>query len=121
MACLSDLDVAAFLAGGLEPGDLHRVTRHLLSGCPDCQSRVVAAVSHTPEPDEAYDACITRARRAVRKLEPRLKRDKERLANGVAMVQERGFMGLTWPERSSFRMVHVEVLLQLSFDLRYRD
>jgi tetratricopeptide (TPR) repeat protein len=37
------------------------------------------------------------------------------------MVQERGFMGLTWPERSSFRMVHVEVLLQLSFDLRYRD
>jgi len=121
MACLSDLDVAAFLAGGLEPGDLHRVTRHLLAGCPDCRSRVVAAASHSPEPDEAYDASITRARRAVRKLEPRLKRDKERLANGVAMVQERGFMGLTWPERSSFRIVHVEVLLQLSFDLRYRN
>lgn len=119
MACLSDLDVAAFLAGGLEPGDLRRVTRHLLSGCPDCRSRLI--VAEPQEPDEVYDACITRARRAVRRLEPRLQRDKERLANGVSMVRERGFMGLTWPERSSFRVVHVEVLLELSFELRYRD
>ena len=121
MACLSDLDVAAFLAGGLEPGDLHRATRHLLSGCPECRSRLIAAASHGPEPDEFYDACITRARRSVRRLEPRLERDKERLANGVPLVQERGFKGLTWSEYRSFSMVHVEVLLLLSFELRYRD
>ena len=121
MACLSDLDIAAFLAGGLEPDGLRRVTRHLLSGCPDCRSRLIARASHPAEPDEVYEACITRARRAVRRLEPRLRTDKERRENGVAMVRERGFLGLSWPERRSFRMVHVEVLLQLSFELRYRD
>ncbi|HEX6861837.1 MAG TPA: hypothetical protein VF414_03420 [Thermoanaerobaculia bacterium] len=120
MDCLSDLDVAAFLAGELAAGDLHRVTRHLLGGCADCRRRLTAA-SHPPEPDEVYDACITRARRAVRRLEPRLQRDKERRDNGVSMVRERGFMGLSWPERRSFRMVHVEVLLQLAFELRYRE
>ncbi|MFL6291282.1 MAG: hypothetical protein ACJ759_10335, partial [Thermoanaerobaculia bacterium] len=117
MACLSDLDVAAFLAGGLEPGDLHRVTRHLLSGCPDCRSRLIAA--EPPEPDEVYDACITRARRAVRRLEPRLKRDKERLEKGLPLIREKGFTGLTWAEYRPFRVVHVEILLRLSFELRY--
>ena len=121
MACLSDLEVAALLAGGLEASDLNRVTRHLRSGCQHCRSRLIAAASHAPEPDEAYDACITRARRAVRRLEPRLKRDKERRENGVPMVREKGFSGLTWPEYRSFQVVHVEVLLQLSFELRYSD
>jgi tetratricopeptide (TPR) repeat protein len=120
MACLSDLEVTAFLAGELAAGDLKRVSRHLLAGCPDCQGRVTAAATVEPVPDKVYDACIDRARRKVRRLEPRLQRDKERLANGVAMVRERGWIGLTWPERSSFRMVHVEVLLQLSFAERYR-
>jgi tetratricopeptide (TPR) repeat protein len=119
MACLSDLDVASFLVGELAAGDLRRVTRHLLSGCPECRSRLVAA--EPPEPDEAYDAAITRARRAVRKLEPRLRRDKERRENGVAMLRERTFGQLAWPEYRSFQMVHVEVLLELSFAQRYRN
>jgi tetratricopeptide (TPR) repeat protein len=118
MACLSDLEVTAFLAGELTAGDLKRVTRHLLAGCPNCQGRVTAAA---PVPDKVYDACIDRARRKVRRLEPRLQRDKERLANGVALVRERDWRGLTWSELGSFRMVHVEVLLELSFEERYRD
>ena len=117
MACLSDLDVAAFLAGGLEPGDLHRVTRHLLSGCPDCRSRLTAAEPR--EPDEVYDACITRARRAVRRLEPRLQRNKERLEKGLPLIRETHFKGLTWAEYRPLKVVHVEILLQLSFELRY--
>jgi tetratricopeptide (TPR) repeat protein len=121
MACLSDLEVTAFLAGELAAGDLKRVSRHLLAGCPDCQGRVTAAATVEPVPDKVYDACIDRAKRKVRRLEPRLQRDKERLANGVAMVRERDWRGLTWPELGSFRMVHVEVLLQLSFEERYRD
>ena len=121
MACLSDLDVEAFLAGGMESGELHRVTRHLLAGCPDCRGRLIAAASGAPVPDEAYDACITRARRAVRRLEPRLQRDKERREKGVSMLRQRTFGELAWPEYRSFQMVHVEVLLQLSFELRYRD
>jgi tetratricopeptide (TPR) repeat protein len=119
MACLSDLDVSAFLAGELAAGDLHRVTRHLLSGCPECRSRLAAAES--PELDEAYDAAITRARQAVRRLEPRLRRDKERLANCVPLVREKGFGGLTWPEHRSLGVVHVQVLLQLSFEQRYSN
>ncbi|MEA2561317.1 MAG: hypothetical protein QOH06_2821 [Acidobacteriota bacterium] len=121
MDCLSDLDLAAFLTGELAAGDLHRVTRHLLGGCADCRRRLTAAASRPPEPDEVYDACITRARRAVRRLEPRLQRDKERRDDGVAMLRERTFGELTWPEYRSFKMVHVEVLLQLAFELRYRD
>jgi len=121
MDCLSDLDVAAFLTGELAACDLDQVTRHLLGGCAECRRRLTAAAAPAPEPDEVYDACITRARRAVRRLEPRLQRDKERRDNGVSMVRERGFMGLSWPERRSFRMVHVEVLLQLAFELRYSD
>jgi tetratricopeptide (TPR) repeat protein len=119
MACLSDLDVESFLAGELAAGDLNRVTRHLLAGCPECRSRLAAA--EPPEPDEAYDACITRARRAVRRIEPRLRRDEERLASGVPLVREKGFKGLTWPEYRSLGVVHVEVLLQLSFEQRYSN
>lgn len=124
MACLSDLDVAALLACELEPGDLRRVVRHLTSGCADCRSRLLAAVPGpfrgAPEPDEGYDAAISGAWRTVRRLLPRLQQDRERIANGVALVTEKGWE-LTWPELRSFRMVHAEVLLQLSFEQRYRD
>jgi tetratricopeptide (TPR) repeat protein len=128
MAHLSDCDVEGFLAGSLAGDDLRRVTRHLLSGCGGCQAQVAGAVpagglwsTSKAEPDDVYDACIDRARRAVRKLEPRLKRDKERLKSGIALLHERWFGDLTWPERRSFWDVHVEVLLQLSFEARYRN
>jgi tetratricopeptide (TPR) repeat protein len=128
MAHLSDSDVEGFLAGSLTRDDLRRVTRHLLSGCGDCQARLQTAVPDDAlwsrskaEPDDVYDACIDRARKAVRKLQPRLKKDKERFQRGVILLNERWFGELTWPERRSFWDMHVEIFLELSFEERYRN
>lgn len=128
MVHLSDSDVESFLAGSLNRDDLLRVTRHLLAGCGDCRGRLKAAVPEgaiwsrgKAEPDDVYDACIDRAWKAVRKLTPRLKRDKERFQRGLDLLHERWFGELTWPERRSFWDMHVEILLELSFEERYRD
>ncbi len=128
MAHLSDSDIEDFLAGSLGRDDLRRVTRHLLSGCKDCRSRLQKEASvgmlwsrGKAEPDDVYDACIDRARKAVRKMEPKLKRDKERFQLGLDLLHERWFGDLTWPERRSFWDMHVEILLELSFEERYRD
>lgn len=128
MAHLSDSDVEGFLAGGLTRDDLRRVTRHLLSGCADCRARLTAAVpagvlfsQSKAEPDDVYDACIDRARKAVKKLQPKLKKDKERLQRGLDLLHERWFGQLTWPERRSFWDMHVEIFLELSFEERYRN
>jgi tetratricopeptide (TPR) repeat protein len=128
MTHLSDSDVEGFLAGSLTRDDLRRVTRHLLSGCGDCRACVATAVpagglwsTSKAEPDDVYDACIDRARKAVRKLKPRLKKDKERLQRGLDLLHERWFGELTWPERRSFWDMHVEIFLELSFEERYRN
>jgi predicted negative regulator of RcsB-dependent stress response len=128
MAHLSDSDVEGFLAGSLTGDDLRRVTRHLLSGCGDCRVRLQTAVPaealwsrSKAETDDVYDACIDRARKAVRKLEPRLKKDKERFQHGLDLLHERWFGELTWPERRSFWDMHVEIFLELSFEERYRN
>lgn len=128
MVHLSDSDVEGFLAGSLTGDDLRRVTRHLLSGCGDCRARLQTAVPaealwsrSKAETDDVYDACIDRARKAVRKLEPRLKKDKERFQRGLDLLHERWFGELTWPERRSFWDMHVEIFLELSFAERYRN
>ncbi len=86
MAHLSDRDVEGFLAGALTGDDLRRIIRHLLAGCEDCRARLPWIQSQA-EPDDVYDACIDRARRAVRRLKPRLERDKERREIGVALLR----------------------------------
>lgn len=128
MVHLSDSDVEGFLSGSLTRDDLRRATRHLLSGCGDCRARLTTAMSAgrlwslgKAEPDDVYDACIDRARKAVRRLEPKLKKDKERLQRGLDLLHERWFGQLTWPERRSFWDMHVEIFLQLSFEERYRN
>ncbi|HEX3131751.1 MAG TPA: hypothetical protein VH394_30725, partial [Thermoanaerobaculia bacterium] len=128
MAHLSDSDVEGFLASRLTHDELRRVTRHLLSGCGECRIRLKSAVPagslwslSKAEPDDVYDACIDRARKAVRKLEPRLKKDKERFQRGLDLLHERWFGDLTWPERRSFWDMHVEIFLELSFEERYRN
>lgn len=128
MTHLSDSDVEGFLAGTLTRDDLRRVTRHLISDCGECRARMKTALPagalwslSKAEPDDVYDACIDRARKAVRKLEPKLKKDKERLQRGLDLLHERWFGQLTWPERRSFWDMHVEIFLELSFEERYRN
>ncbi|MES1245445.1 MAG: hypothetical protein ABUT39_27825 [Acidobacteriota bacterium] len=128
MTHLSDSDVEGFLAGGLAREDLRQVIRHLLSGCEDCRTRLIEVVSagrlwstSRAEPDDVYDACIDRAWKSVRKLRPKLKKDKERYQRGLDLLHERWFGELTWPERRSFWDMHVEIFLQLSFEERYRN
>lgn len=128
---LTDGEVEGFLEGGLSPEDFRRVVRHLVSGCRVCGARIASVVPPDaflppgPPPDEdAYDAAIDRAWKKVRPLVKRSKEDQARLAKGVEWVaaSPAGFSGLTAPQRQSLvPWVHVEVLLQRSFEARYRS
>lgn len=130
MAHFKDGHVDSFLRGELRPSAKRRIVRHLLSGCGDCRARVQAAALpgmlwslSTAESDEVYDACIDRAREAIRPFESRWKEDQERCAHAMALVQSKGWDSLTRAERQSFRGTwsHVEMLLRLSFEARHRD
>jgi tetratricopeptide (TPR) repeat protein len=129
---LSEQEMSDFLEGCLEPPAVRRLVHHLLTQCGTCHLRLLAAGLPEPlfrererPPEDAYDAAIDRARRNVRKLLPRLIRDRERRDLGVKLLErEKGdWNGLTWPELRSFRfpLSHIEVLLQRSIGHRHSD
>jgi tetratricopeptide (TPR) repeat protein len=128
---LTDVDVESFLSGCLPPEDLRRVVRHLASGCQECGMRIRIAVPSEmflpqgPPPEEdAYDACIDRALKEARRRTRRWKKDQERLERGLGWVRERNatFSGLSGSQMQTLvPWTRVEILLQLSFDLRYSD
>lgn len=130
MGHFKDGHVDSFLRGELKPSARRRIVRHLLSGCADCRARVQAAALpgmlwslSAAEPDEVYDACIDRAREAIRPFEARWNEDQERCGRAMDLVQSKGWDSLTRAERQSFRGTwsHVEMLLRLSFEARHRD
>src|SRR5436305_5635991 len=133
MAHVAESDLAAFLAGRLEPEAVRRVVRHLVAGCAECRARlraVVPAGMLMPErragspAGEPYGAAIDRARRDTCRLATRLRKDREQIERALERIREHpeGFNGLTWGERQSVRgWKHVEVCLAVSFDLRHRD
>lgn len=131
MEHLADSDVEGFLKGELPPEDSRRVVRHLVSGCQPCTARVAAAglpklcLPLQPPPEEdAYDAAIDRALKKARQATRRWKDDQERLERGIGWVRERHgtFSGLTGPQMQSILpWIHVEILLQVSFELRYSN
>jgi tetratricopeptide (TPR) repeat protein len=129
---LSEQEMSDFLEGRLEPPSVRRLVDHLLTQCGTCHLRLLAAGLPEPlfrererPPEDAYDAAIDRARRNVRKLLPRLIRDRERRDLGVKLLEEKKgeWMQLTWPELRSFRFVipHIEVLLQRSIGHRHSN
>jgi tetratricopeptide (TPR) repeat protein len=127
---LADSDVEGFLNESLSPEDVRRVVRHLVSGCRECGSRIVKAVPKDaclpPEPaaDEDYDKAIDRAWKKVRPLVKRWEEDQDRRTRGLQWLKgtPAGFSGLTAPQRRSLLpWVHVEVLLQRSYEARYSN
>lgn len=128
---LTDGEVEGFLKGGLSQEDFRRTVKHLVSGCRACGARIAASVPEDaflppePPPDsDGYDAAIDRAWKNVRPLVKRWKEDQARLGRGLEWLaaSPAGFSGLTAPQRQSLvPWVHVEVLLQRSFEERYRS
>jgi len=128
---LADSDVEGFLDGGLSPKEFRRVVRHLVSGCRACGARIADVAPKDkflppgpPSTEEDYDAAIERAWKKVRPLVKRWQEDQARRTRGLQWLSNSpaGFSGLTAPQRQSLvPWVHVEVLLQRSFEARYRN
>ncbi len=111
---LSDLPAQASQRQGI------RQVRHLLSGCPECASRVFHSIA---EEDAVYDACIDRARQAVRGEEGLWREEREKRDQYLALVRSKGWDKLTREERDALPggWAGVEVLLAVCFEARYRD
>lgn len=136
MAHLTDGEIAAFLAGQLDPGNQTRVVRHLLNGCSLCSMRVHLAVpevssEENPDPqemaalDEAYDHAIDRALAAIPGHEARWAREKEKRSQVLSILSQasppRGG-ALTYQQARKYHgWPLVEALLHLSFEARYRE
>jgi tetratricopeptide (TPR) repeat protein len=131
---LTDSEVEGFLGGILAKEAFLRTVRHLVSGCRACGGRIAAKVPRDaflpkdPPPTagerDAYDDAIDRAWKKVRPLVRRWKEDQGRLERGLEWLgrSPAGFSGLTAPQRQSLvPWVHVEILLQRSFEARYRN
>jgi len=127
---LADRDLKGFLDGRLGPKARRRVVQHLVSRCEKCPERLRAMIppdllwtTSTAESDDVYDACLDRAVAAVRPLTSYWEREQKRKQRGVALVLEKGWGNLTAAERRSFGTgwARVEMLLELSFEMRYRN
>ena len=125
-----------FLRGELPRTQAKEVFRHLLKGCAACAGRLgpLLPLVLTPErtcadapvaPGNHYDAPIARALAAVlsRRPQPR-NQEWARVEQGLNLLRSspRGLAGLTEDEAMDLRgWPFVEVLLQLSFEERYRN
>ncbi|MFL6260384.1 MAG: hypothetical protein ACJ76Y_11780 [Thermoanaerobaculia bacterium] len=97
-----------------------RQVQHLISGCAECASR---AFHSAAEEDSIYDACINRARQAVRGKEDLWREEREKRDRYLALVRSKGWDKLTSKERGSLPggWAGVEILLTVCFETRYRD
>jgi tetratricopeptide (TPR) repeat protein len=130
MEHLSERDFEGFWNGRLDADAVRPLVHHAIR-CEDCRTGLLAARPAEPSfweherlPEDSYDAAIDRAVRKVRKILPRLQRDGERRERGLELLREKGgWTRITGAELRSFQGAwpHIEILLQQSFDLRYRD
>jgi tetratricopeptide (TPR) repeat protein len=130
MSHVTDGDVDDFVNGALAPVDRQRVVRHLISGCTACGARISAAIrrrmetSSPPREEASYKVVVDRAFRKLRRLARRWREDQERLSRGLAWVREKNGLLSELPPaqaRTILPWTRVEILLQLSFEVRHRD
>jgi tetratricopeptide (TPR) repeat protein len=76
-----------------------------------------------PEDEDVYGACIDRAVAAVRPLTADWEKERERKDRGIALVRKKGWGNLTSSEQRALRgsWARVEILLELSFEMRYKN
>ena len=126
-----------FLRGELSRTQARGVFRHLLKGCETCAERLGPLLSLVlaPErtykdapvkaPGSQYDAPIARALAVVLSRQPTPRKEEwTRVERGLDLLRSspRGLAGLTDDEAKDLRgWPFVEVLLQLSFEERYRN
>ncbi|MFY9822720.1 MAG: hypothetical protein WAM82_15145 [Thermoanaerobaculia bacterium] len=126
-----------FLRGELTRAKAKEVLRHLLKGCETCAERLgpllplVLAPERTCQeapikaPGSHYDAPIARALAVVLSRQPTSRKEEwTRVERGLDLLRSspRGLAGLTDDEAKDLRgWPFVEVLLQLSFEERYRN
>jgi len=124
-----DRELKSMLADKAGPKTRGRIVRHLLSRCEECPEKLWSLVppglfrsTSVPESEEAYDACIDRALSAVHLQQKEWDKEKERKDRGIALVHAKGWGNLTAAERRALQgsWARVEVLLELSFEMRYR-
>lgn len=126
-----------FLRGELTRTKAREVLRHLLKGCGTCAERLGPLLPLVLAPEgrredssvktlgSPYDAPIARALASVLSRQPTSRKEEwTRVERGLALLRSspRGLAGLTDDEAKDLRgWPFVEVLLQLSFEERYRN
>lgn len=134
MRHLTDEEVDRFIAGRLEPEACRRVVRHILTGCPDCQTRLGghvelgSLVGDDPDPElfdsAIYDEVIDRAMTMVRNEIPRWDEEKKQLGRVLeaAHASPQGILGLLEEEADDLSgWPFVEGLLAESQEARFRE
>jgi tetratricopeptide (TPR) repeat protein len=121
MGHLRKRDLEALLGARPGPTGRRRAVRHLIAGCAECGSRVCGSAS--AEEDAVYDACLDRARETARAWGDLWREEREKRERGLALVRAKGWAKLTRQERLSLAegWAGVEILLEVSFEARYRD
>jgi hypothetical protein len=130
MRHFAEHDMQKLVDGRLSQGAMQRVVKHLASGCPACSARLGAALQSARHravaeagDSEDYDVCLDRIEARLPQLTAAWAEESRRREKGLALVHARGWGNLTVAQRRIYRgrWAEVEMLLDLSFERRYRD
>ena len=130
-------DVGRFLQGTFTQAEVKEALRHLLEGCEACEERLRPLLLLMKSPDAVpeeeapvsegreYDEPIARALAAAMSRKPEGRRaDPQRVARGLEVLRKNSnnVMVFTEEEAAEFwGRPFVEILIQLSFEERYRN
>jgi tetratricopeptide (TPR) repeat protein len=119
--------------GSLEPAELKRAVRHLLTGCRFCLKRWLAHVPLEDEPgvepasfpgeEEDYDLPLQRALEAALRAAPQWEEENNRLSRLLEKARSlpRGLVDVPQEDPDATPWAWVEALLEASFACRFRD